>query len=369
MYDALLLVSFGGPDGPDDVIPFLENVLRGRNVPRERLLEVAEHYYHFGGKSPINDQNRALVSALERELANNGPQLPVYWGNRNWHPLLADTLKQMTADGVHRALAFVTSGFSSYSGCRQYRENIAVAQAEVGATVPQINKLRVFYNHPGFIEPMIERTRDALEKIPSERREDALLVFTAHSIPQAMADGCRYEAQLREACELVAEGIGQDSLRERAGVRATWHLVYQSRSGPPQQPWLGPDIGEFLRGVAGGEALPSPQQSAETGGSLTLDPSHPVQDVVVVPIGFISDHMEVLYDLDTEVLQLCDQLGINMVRAATVGTHPRFVQMIRELIVERMSDTPQRLALGTLGPNHDICPEDCCLYTPSRPIG
>lgn len=336
MVDALLLVSFGGPDGPDDVLPFLENVLRGRNVPRQRMLEVAEHYQHFGGKSPINDQNRALIAAIERDLAENGPPLPVYWGNRNWHPHLPDTLQQMTADGVQRALAFVTSAFSSYSGCRQYRENIATAQAEVGASAPQIDKLRIFFNHPGFIEPMIERTRDAFHQIPADRRAATPLVFTAHSIPQAMADGCRYEAQLRESCRLVAEGLG----------RSDWHLAYQSRSGPPQQPWLGPDIGELLQ-----------QQHATA----------KLRDVVVVPIGFISDHMEVLYDLDIEARGRCDQLGIHMVRAATVGVHPRFIRMIRELIVERMSDSPQRLALGTLGPNHDVCPVDCCLYTPSRP--
>ena len=336
MYDAFLLVSFGGPDGPDDVIPFLENVLRGRNVPRERMLEVAEHYHHFGGRSPINEQNRGLVAAIERELAEHGPPLKVYWGNRNWHPLLADTLRQMAADGVRRALAFVTSAFSSYSGCRQYRENIAAAQAEVGPAAPQVDKLRVFFNHPGFIEPMIERTRAALEQIPGDRRADALLVFTAHSIPPAMAAGCRYQEQLREACRLVANGIHRDD----------WYSVYQSRSGPPQQPWLEPDIGDFLR-----------QQHA----------IGPIRDVVIVPIGFISDHMEVVYDLDTEAKQLCDQLGINMVRAATVGTHPRFIRMIRELIVERMTDSPQRLALGSMGPSHDVCPEDCCLYAPSPP--
>ncbi len=337
MYDAILLVSFGGPDRPDDVIPFLENVLRGRNVSRERLLEVAEHYYHFGGKSPINDQNRALIAAIERELTQNGLHLPVYWGNRNWHPLLTDTLRQMRADGVQRGLAFVTSAFSSYSGCRQYRENISAAQAEVGEEVPQIDKLRVFYNHPGFIEPMIERTRDAIQCIPADRRAGASILFTAHSIPQVMADGCRYVVQLREACSLVADGLG----------RSDWHLVYQSRSGLPQQPWLEPDIGEFLknRHASGG-----------------------FRDVVVVPIGFISDHMEVVYDLDTQAQQLCVRLGINMVRAATVGIHPRFIQMIRELIVERITNAPQRLALGTLGPNHDVCPEDCCLYIPSRPV-
>jgi ferrochelatase len=329
-YDALLVVSFGGPDGPEDVLPFLENVLRGRNVPRERMLEVAEHYHHFGGRSPINEQNRALVTAIDRELAQHGPRMPVYWGNRNWRPLLADTLRQMSADGVKRALAFVTSAFSSYSGCRQYLENIAVAQKFLGPAAPQVDKLRVFFNHPGFIEPMIERTRAALAQVPAERLDTALLLFTAHSIPLAMAQGSCYEEQLREACRLVAEGVG----------RSAWHLVYQSRSGPPQQPWLEPDIGAFI----------AAQHAAE-----------PLREVVVVPIGFISDHMEVVYDLDTELRQVCDSLGINLVRAATVGTHPRFVQMIRELIEERMTDTPRRLALGTLGPSHDICAEDCCL--------
>src|SRR5262245_42234605 len=194
-YDALLIVSFGGPDGPDDVFPFLENVLRGRNVPRERMLEVAEHYYHFGGRSPINDQNRQLIAAIERELAERGPHMPVYWGNRNWHPLLPDTLQQMASNGVRRALAFVTSAFSSYSGCRQYREDIARAQQATGANEMQIDKLRVFFNHPGFIEPMIERTQAALDQIPADRRKAAMLIFTAHSIPQEMADNCRYEVQ------------------------------------------------------------------------------------------------------------------------------------------------------------------------------
>jgi ferrochelatase len=205
-YDALLVVSFGGPDGPDDVLPFLENVLRGRNVPRERMLEVAEHYYEFGGRSPINDQNRALIAALEVELATHGPHLPIYWGNRNWHPLLADTLRQMASDGVRRALAFITSAYSSYSSCRQYRENIAAAQAEVGAAAPHVDKLRVFFNHPGFIEPIVEYTRAALEKIPSQRRGNAELLFSAHSIPTTMAHGCRYQAQLQEASRLVADG-------------------------------------------------------------------------------------------------------------------------------------------------------------------
>jgi len=335
-YDALLIVSFGGPDGPEDVLPFLENVLRGRNVPRERMLEVAEHYYHFGGKSPINDQNRQLIAALERELAEHGPSLPVYWGNRNWHPLLADTLRKMAADGVRRALAFVTSAFSSYSGCRQYRENIAAAQAEVGPAAPQVDKLRVFFNHPGFIEPLIERTREALAQVSADRREQTPLIFTAHSIPQAMADGCLYELQLRESCRLVAERLG----------RSDWHLAYQSRSGPPSQPWLEPDVVEFIR---------------------MLHFRQPLRDVVVAPIGFISDHLEVLYDLDTEAKAACEEIGINLVRARTVGTHPRFITMIRELVEERISGNPRRLALGTLGAKEDVCPDDCCLYVPCRP--
>jgi protoporphyrin/coproporphyrin ferrochelatase len=346
-YDALLIVSFGGPDGPDDVIPFLENVLRGRNVPRERLLEVAQHYYHFGGRSPINQQNHALVAAIQHELVAHGSPLKVYLGNRNWHPLLADTLRQMGSDGIRRALAFVTSAFSSYSGCRQYRENIAAAQADVGPAAPHVDKLRVFFNHPGFIEPMILRTLAAFDQIPADRRGDARLLFTAHSIPRAMADGCRYEEQLRESCRLIADGV-IDSLYlpERTGVSEHWGPVYQSRSGPPQQPWLEPDINDYIRAEHARQRI---------------------RDLVVVPVGFISDHMEVVYDLDTETRQLCDELGVNMARVATVGTHPRFVRMIRELVEERLTDSPQRLALGSLGPSHDLCPDDCCLFAPGRP--
>jgi len=335
-YDAVLVVSFGGPEGRDDVLPFLENVLRGKPVPRERMLEVAEHYYHFDGVSPINEQNRALIRSLVAELREHGHDHTVYWGNRNWHPLLGDTVRQMVEDGVSRALAFVTSALSSYSGCRQYREDIARACDQVGADAPQIDKLRVFYNHPGYIEPMIANVGTALEELPEERRAAAPLIFTAHSIPLSMAENCRYEAQLQEACRLVGEGVG----------RGDYHLVYQSRSGPPSHPWLEPDIGDFL------QQLHSDQAIAEA---------------VVVPIGFISDHMEVLFDLDTEARELCDRLGINLVRAATVGNHPRFVTMIRELIEERLTDTPNRLAVGNHGPSHDVCPTDCCLYTPGRP--
>ena len=337
-YDAILIVSFGGPEGPDEVMPFLENVLRGKPVPRERMLEVAEHYQHFGGVSPINEQNRQLIAALQQELATHGPQLPIYWGNRNWHPLLPETLSQMASDGVQRALAFFTSAFSSYSGCRQYRENIAAAQAEVGPTAPQVDKQRVFYNHPGFIEPMAESLATCLAEIPVDRRRGARVLFTAHSIPLAMAENCRYEVQLAEACRLVAE---------RAGLRPDeWELVYQSRSGSPQQPWLEPDVCDRIE-----------QLHAE--GELS--------ELVVVPIGFISDHMEVLFDLDTEARELCDRLGVRMQRAATVGVHPRFVRMIRELIVERIENATDRPALGALGASHDVCPADCCVYLPSRP--
>lgn len=332
-FDALLIVSFGGPERREDVLPFLENVLRSRNVPRVRMLAVAEHYYHFGGVSPINAQNRALVAAIQADFAAAGLNLPVYFGNRNWHPLLPGTLRQMRADGVRRALAFFTSAFSSYSGCRQYRENIAAAQQAVGEGAPQIDKLRMFFNHPGFIEPMIERLAAALGQIPGHRRDEAQVLFSAHSIPLAMAQNCQYQAQFHEASRLVAAGAGH----------ANWRLVYQSRSGPPSQPWLEPDVVATLEQLA--------QQ-------------RPTRDVVVVPIGFISDHMEVLYDLDEEARRKAEELGLNFLRARTVGTHPRFVRMIRELVVERMSDDPQRLAMGNLGPSHDVCPVDCCTYEP-----
>ncbi len=333
-YDAILIVSFGGPEGPDDVIPFLENVLRGKNVPRERMLEVAEHYQHFGGVSPINAQNRALIAALEAELKQHGPALPVYWGNRNWAPYLSDTVRQMADDGVKRVVAYFTSAFSSYSGCRQYRENVLAAQAAVGERAPQIDKLRVFYNHPGFIMPMIERVQAALDAIPADRRDATHLIFTAHSIPMSMASGCNYVTQLDEACRLVSNAF--PNLANR--------LVYQSRSGPPTQPWLEPDVGDYLRELAG----------------------KGVKDVVVIPIGFISDHMEVMYDLDYEAKHIAEELGMNLVRAGTVGTHPQFVSMIRELIAERMGLVTQKRFLGTLGPSHDVCPIDCC-PAPQRP--
>src|SRR5271165_265158 len=334
-YDAILVVSFGGPESREDVTPFLENVLRGRNVPRERMLAVAEHYYHFGGKSPINQQTRELISALEAELAQRGPKLPIYWGNRNWHPMLADTLRQMKQDGIRRALAFVTSAYSSYSGCRQYREDLSRAQSEVGTGAPEIDKLRAFYNHPGFIDATEARLRDALANVSASARQNIQIVYTAHSIPMSMANACDYVRQLEEVRKLVSARLG---LSNDA-------LVYQSRSGAPGQPWLEPDILDYLREVK--------QRNLASA-------------VVLAPISFVSDHMEVLYDLDIEARQLCDSLSLPMVRAKTVGVHPRFVAMIRELIVERMTPNAERFALGSLGPRPDLCAQDCC-PAPQRP--
>ena len=328
-YDAILVVSFGGPESKEEVIPFLETVLRGRNIPRERLLTVAEHYYHFEGKSPINQQARDLVAALKAELGKDGPGLPIYWGNRNWHPFLAETLGKMKEDGIRRAVGFVTSAYSSYSGCRQYREDIARAQGEVGAGAPEVDKLRAFFNHPAFIEVMIERVREALRAIPADSRRNAQIVYTAHSIPLSMANTSEYVPQLEEVRRLISE-----ALEQKNDV-----LVYQSRSGAPGQPWLDPDILDYLRRVKG-ENLASA--------------------VVLAPIGFISDHMEVLYDLDVEARQLCDSLALPMVRAKTVGVHPKFIGMIRELILERMNPGSERSAVGSLGPRPDLCAEDCC---------
>lgn len=328
-YDAILIVSFGGPESREEVIPFLENVLRGRNVPRARLLAVAEHYYHFDGISPINQQSRDLIAALEGELARNGPKLPVYWGNRNWHPMLPDTLRQMKQNGIRRALAFVTAAYSSYSACRQYREDIARAQAEAGPGAPEVDKLRVFFNHPGFVEASQARVQEALQAVPADAQQTVQVIYTAHSIPLAMAANSHYVRQLEEVRRLISESLG---IKNDA-------LVYQSRSGPPDQPWLEPSILDHLREVKN-RSLASA--------------------VVLAPIGFLSDHMEVLYDLDIEARQLCDSLSLPMVRAKTVGVHPRFIAMIRELVLERLDPKLERRALGTLGPRTDTCPEDCC---------
>jgi len=329
--DAILLVSFGGPEGREDVLPFLENVVRGKPVPRERLLEVAEHYYQFDGISPINEQNRALIAALVQRLRDNDCNLPVYWGNRNWHPLLPDALRQMANDGVHHALAFVTSAFSCYSGCRQYREDIQRAQETVGAPPPHVSKLRVFFNHPAFVEAVVDRTREALTRLPPEHRHDVEVLFTAHSLPVGMASGSDYEQQLREASRLVANALEVDR----------WRVVYQSRSGPPQQPWLEPDICDVLE---------------------ELGQSRDKRAVVVVPIGFVSDHMEVIYDLDHEAQEVCDRLDIPMARAATVGTHPQFVEMIVDLIEELLHADRTPKVVGKLPPRPPVCPADCCPY-------
>lgn len=339
-YDALLLLSFGGPEGMTDVIPFLENVTRGRNIPSARIAEVAEHYYHFGGISPINAQNRALIAALKAELGTNGIDLPIYFGNRNWEPYLVDTLRQMRADGVRKVLVFVTSAYSSYSGCRQYREDVTRAVEELSAEDMHFDKIRVFYNHPGFITPMGENLKAELDKLSPEERANTHVVFTAHSVPLSMAKGSAYEKQLREASRLVAELAGAER----------YQLAWQSRSGPPQVPWLEPDILDVLDELA-------------TAGA---------RRVVVLPVGFISDHLEVLFDLDEEAKERSAELGMAFTRLATVGTDPTFVSMIRELVEERLTDHPQRRSIGALGPSHDLCPMNCCQVgegkRPPRPV-
>lgn len=334
-FDALIVVSFGGPEGMDDVLPFLENVTRGRDVPRERLEEVAHHYELFGGVSPINAQNRALIGALRGELDAHGIDLPIAFGNRNWHPFLADALRDLAAAGSKRALAFFTSAYSSYSGCRQYREDVFRAQEAVGPDTPEVMRTRVFYNHPLWIEANADRVRDALGELPPTARDGVHLAFTAHSVPLAMARSSRYQEQLEETARLVAEEGGIDD----------WALVFQSRSGPPQVPWLEPDVLDHLA------------VTAERGAS----------GVVVAPIGFISDHLEVLYDLDVEARNAAAQLGLPFARAASAGTHPAFVGMIRELIQERLDPALPKRAVGRFGPSHDVCPVDCCLPGTGRP--
>jgi ferrochelatase len=351
---ALLVLSFGGPEGPDDVLPFLRNVTRGRNVPDERLAEVAEQYALFGGRSPINDQCRQLVAAVRQRLVGLGWDLPVYWGNRNWHPFLADTVATMADDGITEAVVLATSAFGSYSGCRQYREDLDRAAAEVGSRSPTLTKLRLFYNHPGFIEAQAERLGLAMGQavrlagaqslIPESGPPlpaDTRLVFTAHSIPTSMADGCDYVAQLTEAARLVTMAAG---LVDRAGAPASHDLVFQSRSGPPAVPWLEPDINDHLAMVAAAG----------------------VSRVVVVPLGFVSDHMEVVFDLDTQARATADRLGLELVRVPTVGTHPRFVALITDLVDEQFRGAT-RLAVGTDDPWPDQCPAGHCPPPARRP--
>jgi ferrochelatase len=343
-YDAVLVMSFGGPEGPEDVIPFMENVTRGRGIPRERLVEVSGHYERFGGVSPINGHNRELIAALGEELAGRGIDLPIYWGNRNWHPMIGDTVEQMRDDGIRRAVAFVTSVFSSYSGCRQYREDMARACAAAGGDAPVIDKIRVAYDHPGFVAAMVEGVATALDTLRGPGVTDPDLVFSAHSIPMSMASTSRYVEQLHEAARLVSEGVAAVT-----GRAHPWQVVYQSRSGAPGQPWLEPDVGDHL------EAL------ARTGRP----------GAVVVPVGFVSDHMEVVWDLDTQAAERAAAVGLPMVRSATVGTHPRWVSAVADLIVERITalagGDPVRAALGRLGVRPDVCPADCC-PAPARPV-
>ncbi len=342
-YDAVLLVSFGGPEGPDDVVPFLENVTRGRGIPRERLAEVGEHYLHFGGRSPINEQNRAFLTAIREDLAAAGLDLPVYWGNRNWAPYLADTVRGMRDDGVRRAACFLTSAYSSYSGCRQYRENLADASAVVageGAGAPRLDRLRAYFNHPGFVESFVDSTLAALATLP--QRDGVELVFVTHSIPDAMneSSGPRGGAYVAQHRSLVAEISVR--IQQETGRRHSASLVYCSRSGDPRTPWLEPDVNDHLRALA---AQGSP-------------------GAVIVPIGFVSDHMEVVWDLDTEALATAAEVGLPAVRAATPGLDPRFVSVVRDLLLERAAtergEDPRRAAEGSLPAPPDLCAIKCC---------
>ena len=341
-YDALLLASFGGPEKSQDVVPFLENVTAGRGISRERLEEVGEHYFRFGGRSPINDQNRALLAAIEEDLAGNGIDLPVYWGNRNWDPYLKDTLAQMKADGVGRAACLLTSAYSSYSGCRQYRENLWDAVSTVGQGAPRLDRLRHYFNHPGFVEPMVDATLAALADLGEEVRHDAHLLFVTHSVPVSMnqasgPEGAAYVGQHLSVAEVITERV-----RQETGHRYSRDLVYCSRSGPLHVPWLEPDVKDRIEELAD-EGIPG---------------------VVVVPIGFVSDHMEVIYDLDTEAGATAEKLGVEFARAATAGVDPRFVSMVRELLVERAraerGADSARERVGSQPASWDVCPPGCC---------
>ena len=329
-YDSVLLVSFGGPEGPSDVEPFLANVTAGRQIPAERLAAVARQYHHFGGVSPLNEQCRRLRDALAVRLDASGRHLPVFWGNRNWTPFLADTVAQMAAAGHRRTLAVVTSAYSSYSGCRQYLDDIAAARASVGEAAPAIDKVRSYYDHPGFVAPFVDAVADARMSLPADVRAGTRLVFTAHSIPDSMAAGCDYQRQLSETARLVAAGAGFDG----------WTMAWQSRSGPPSVPWLEPDVNDCLRELS--------------------DRGAPA--VVLAPIGFVTDHMEVMWDLDVVAAGTAAGLGLALARATAPGTRPddRFVAMWQELIEERLDPARARPSLGRLGAGPDQCPADCC---------
>jgi ferrochelatase len=318
-YGALLVLSFGGPEGPDEVMPFLRRVTAGRGVPEARLLEVAEHYAHFGGRSPLPRDVRALADAVSKELAAHGIALPVYVGFRNSSPFVTDALATMKEAGVTRALAFATSAFSSYSGCRQYIEDIEAARRNVTGA-PEVDKVRPFFDHPRYVEAVADRIRAVLAGVPERAVADSQFLFTAHSIPLSMASGCAYESQLRTTMRLVVQALGTEAgsdLEKRSA------LVFQSRSGPPQVPWLGPDVGDAIDDLA----------------------KRGAKHVVAVPFGFISDHVEVLYDLDVEAAERARSNGITLVRAQTAGLHPAFVGMVRELVE---------------APDHMACAPDCC---------
>ena len=340
-YDALLLVSFGGPEQAEDVVPFLRNVTRGKEIPDARLEEVGEHYYANGGRSPINDQNRAFLAAIREDLASNGIDLPVYWGNRNWDPYLTEACREMAADGVQRAACLVTSAYSSYSGCRQYREDLAEAVTDLDGA-PRLDRLRHYFNHPGFVEPMVDATLAGLAELPDDVRREAHLVFVTHSIPTSMNEasgprGRAYVAQHRSVATEIVERV-----RHETGTRHHSELVYCSRSGPPQMPWLEPDVNDHLEELAAKGAAAA----------------------VIVPIGFVSDHMEVIYDLDTEAMETAGRLELPCVRAATAGVDPRFVAMVRDLLLERATaergGEPSRATVGGLPASHDACPGGCC---------
>ena len=327
-YDAVIVVSFGGPEGLDEVMPFLDNVLRGKGVPEERKLEVAHHYELFGGVSPINAQNRELVEKVKADLSEKGIDLPVLLANRNTEPFIPDVLAECKEKGYQKLLTYVTSGFSCYSGCRQYRENLMTAQAGIGPDAPTFDKIRTFFNHPLFIEVVSEKVSEAVDLLPEDDQTKPHVVFTAHSIPMAMANTSPYVEQLTEAARLVAERL----------EISDWDLVYQSRSGPPSMPWLDPDICDHLDGLKA-KGIPS---------------------VVVSPLGFVSDHMEVLFDLDLEARDHAAKIGMNYVRASTPGNDPKMVEMVVELIRERLEDWPERRTIGRLPAKHDVCPENCC---------
>ncbi|MFT7646476.1 MAG: ferrochelatase [Candidatus Poriferisodalaceae bacterium] len=337
-YDAVLLLSFGGPEGPEDVVPFLENVTRGRDIPRERLEVVGAHYQLFGGKSPINDQNRALIAALGVELAARGYEVPVAWGNRNWRPYLADTVAELGDGGHEKVATLVTSAFSSYSGCRQYHDDLDRA-ASVVEGAPTMDRIRVFWNHPEFLGAVADRILESTVDVkvdPTSR-----VAFTAHSIPMSMATTSDYQAQLHEAASLVM-GLLAEVRPAFTGVEHD--VVYQSRSGPPQVPWLEPDICDHVRAQA----------------------EKDLGQLIVVPIGFVSDHMEVVYDLDTQAAEVAEEVGVTMVRVPTVGSHPRFVAMLVDLLEETAGLRVDRPALGVSGPRPDRCAVGCC-PAPVRP--